>query len=224
MDGLEDFEIDEVLKDIDCDGCEEATDQSTVTFQSTSDGTNSQTRAEVTPPPTLPYADANSFSQPGGPLLTGRPAIKLYLSCDPDSFSAYQVTIRQSIELFEAQPCDVESNAQGRNHPITLGQVGIRCRFCNFIPPSERTRGSTYYPSKLSGLYQAAQNLAVTHLMQNCPVVPRDVRECLNSLRDKKSAAGGGKHAWADRAGALGVFEDEHGLRFTSRLDAVTHH
>eukprot|EP00522_Entomoneis_paludosa_P004143 CAMPEP_0172476534 /NCGR_PEP_ID=MMETSP1065-20121228/70427_1 /TAXON_ID=265537 /ORGANISM="Amphiprora paludosa, Strain CCMP125" /LENGTH=228 /DNA_ID=CAMNT_0013234757 /DNA_START=410 /DNA_END=1096 /DNA_ORIENTATION=+ len=181
-------------------------------------------------------ADIHSISTTGQQAvqrsvpLSGRPPVQLYLSCDHDALSQYQVIVRQNIELFEARQEDVESNAQGRNNPIVLGQVGIRCRHCCFVSPSERTRGATYYPSKLTGLYQAAQNLAVSHLMgpDGCPHVPQNVRETLEKLREQKSAAGGGKQAWAQRTHALGVFEDEHGLRFADRLDAfaneVAHH
>mmetsp|Transcript_22123 Transcript_22123/g.28625 ORF Transcript_22123/g.28625 Transcript_22123/m.28625 type:complete len:215 (-) Transcript_22123:287-931(-) len=152
--------------------------------------------------------------------LTGRPPTKLYLTCDHDAFSAYQILVRQNIELFEADEKDVLSNAQGRNNPIVLGQVGIRCRHCYFVAPTERTRAATYYPSKLSGLYQAAQNLAVSHLMDGCPHVPADLRGELLRLSDQKSAAGGGKQAWAERTHALGVFEDADGLRFAKTVDA----
>ncbi|KAL7566982.1 hypothetical protein ACA910_019912 [Epithemia clementina (nom. ined.)] len=209
-DGLADFDLGQMEGYN--SGAEEQTAQSMSTTRSTSHGSNS------TPRPVAPPVDVSGVSNM---QLTGRPAIKLYLSCDPDTFSVYQVTVRQSIELFEALQSDVESNAQGRNHPIVLGQVGIRCRHCNFIPPSQRSRGSTYYPSKLSGLYQAAQNLAVGHLIDSCTYVPDDIRECLTRLRDQKSAAGGGKNEWAKRAIALGVYESDHGLRFADRLDAL---
>jgi hypothetical protein len=63
-------------------------------------------------------------------LLTGRNPVLLYMSCDDDSLSAYQCMVRRQIEIFEARTEDVESNAQGRNKPIVLGQVGIRCRHC----------------------------------------------------------------------------------------------
>jgi hypothetical protein len=161
-------------------------------------------------------------SLPSGinPALTGRPALSLYLTCDDDTFSQYQVVIRKCIELFEAHEADVHSNAQGRNRPVVLGQVGIRCRFCAAVPPKERCKGAMYYPSRLVGLYQAAQNLANSHLVGMCPFVPADIRDQLVSLKDKKSAAGGGKTEWADRAHNVGVFEDDHGLRFAERLDS----
>ena len=146
----------------------------------------------------------------------------LYMqSCDDDSLSAYQCLVRKQIELFDAKDEDVESNAQGRNKPIIPGQVGIRCRHCSRIPPRHRTRGATYYPAKLNGLYQAAQNMASAHLCNHCQLIPDALRQELIILRDRKSSAGGGKQYWADGVRVLGVVETNDILRFekTDRLE-----
>lgn len=148
---------------------------------------------------------------------TGRPPILLYMSCDDDALSEYQCLVRKNIELFEALPQDVESNAQGRNRPIVLGQVGIRCRHCKNLPPKHRARGAVYYPAKLHGVYQAAQNQAVGHLTEQCNHVHPTIRCDLQRMKDRKSSAGGGKKYWADGVRVLGVFEDTHGLRFEKR-------
>jgi len=150
-------------------------------------------------------------------MLTGRLASPLYLSCDYLSLSEYQMLVRKQIELFEANCDDVDTNAQGRNKEITLGQVGLRCRHCSMLPQSERKRGSVYYPAKLDGIYQAAQNMASIHLCEHCQSIPSDLREQLIQFRNDnggKKASGGGKQHWAEKAKALGVFEDETGLRF----------
>ena len=142
--------------------------------------------------------------------------------CLPTSPSAHStVLIRKNVEVFEAREEDVTTNAQGRNKPIVLGQVGIRCIHCARIPPGERARGAMYYPSKLDGLYQAAQNLANSHLLDVCPFVPATVRAEMCRLKEKKSSAGGGKSSWAERLTALGVYEDDCGLRFANRIDAL---
>jgi hypothetical protein len=151
--------------------------------------------------------------------ISGRPPILLYLTCDNESLSEYQCLVRKQIEVFEAEIVDVESNAQGRNRPIVLGQVGIRCRHCNMLPPRYRSRGAVYYPAKLQGIYQAAQNIASAHLGGHCQHVPDDVRTNLPILRERKSSAGGGRRYWADSARVLGVYEDHDGLRFESRLN-----
>ena len=112
---------------------------------------------------------------------------------------------------------DVESNAQGRNKPITLGQVGIRCRHCTSLQARQRARGSVYYPSKLQGLYQAAQNMATIHLVETCKSIPEQVRAELRNIKERKSSAGGGKAYWGNGARVLGVVETEDCLRFRRR-------
>jgi hypothetical protein len=138
----------------------------------------------------------------------------LYMACDDDSLSAYQCLVRKQVQLFDANEDDVESNAQGRNRAIVMGQVGIRCRHCSKIPPRHRTRGATYYPAKLNGLYQAAQNMASAHLGKHCQLIPDRLRQELIILRDRKSSAGGGKQYWADGVRVLGVVETNDVLRF----------
>jgi hypothetical protein len=158
------------------------------------------------------------------PVLTGRPSIPLYLSCNPDYLSEYQCLIRKHIELFEAGEKDVNGRIKGRNKPIVLGQVGIRCTFCaHLYPPEDRARGAMYYPHKLAGIYQSAQILSQGHLMELCPFVPDALKIELKRLKDQKSYATAGKDYWADTAKALNVFEDQYGLRYESRLGMVFH-
>ena len=166
-----------------------------------------------------PSASFN-FQQPSSPFVASPPVYKtrkpitLFLQCDRDSLTPYQCLARQQIELFEASPADADAGTQGRNRTITVGQVGIRCKHCAHLPLRERSRGSTYYPSKLTGIYQAAQNMTNSHMTTYCSSVPKEVREELKRLGNKKSSAGGGKNYWSGGAKILGVIEDDHGLRF----------
>ncbi len=125
--------------------------------------------------------------------LTRRGSVILAMSCDKDMLSPYQCLVRLQIELFEASQEDVNTNAQGRNRPIVLGQVGIRCRHCSHLALHLRSRGSTYYPSTTTGIYQAAQNLASGHLCDHCRSIPSSIKDELCQLRERKSSAGGGK-------------------------------
>jgi hypothetical protein len=161
----------------------------------------------------VPVPTASPAETSESPRITGRPSSILYLSCDADSLSAYQCLVRKQIELFEAVKDDVETNAQGRNRPIVLGQVGIRCHHCSMLPPKQRARGAIYYPSRFQGVYQAAQNLAGGHLLQHCLSIPAELRSELARLREGKST-GGGKKYWADGVKVLGVEENQDCLRF----------
>jgi hypothetical protein len=153
----------------------------------------------------------------GDASLSGRSSVVLYLSFDEEALSPYQCLVRKNIEVFEALQVDVDSNAQGRNKPISLGQVGIRCIHCSTLPPKKRARGAAYYPRELKGLYQAAQNQAKGHLEKHCLHIPSTIRSELLRLKDSKSSPGSGKNYWADGVKVLGVFEDAHGLRFEKR-------
>jgi hypothetical protein len=157
--------------------------------------------------------------------LTGRPPIQLYLSCNPDHLSEFQCLIRKGIELFEASHVEVASTAKGRNRKLVLGQVGIQCMYCHYLPPKERVRGAMYYPQKLPGIYQAAQILANTHLMQSCPCVPAAVKEQLHQLKNSKTSGfvNAGKEYWGITARALGVYEAHDGLRFERALGVYEH-
>ena len=157
--------------------------------------------------------------------MTGRPPYTLYLSCDgrhsddAPLLSEHQQLLRKQIQVFEAGPDQVAAMSQGRNKPIVLGQVGIRCRHCAGIPPTQRARGAVYFPSKLEGVYQMAQNMAQTHLCGTCTEIPKDLQAELIRLREMKTTASGtGKSTWADRVKVLGVYEDQCGLRYTSSI------
>jgi len=139
--------------------------------------------------------------------------IQLALACDADQLSDYQVLIRQQLELFEAGSEDVEGNTQGRKKSVVLGQVGLRCRHCSPFPLRARGRGAVYYPGKLAGIYQAAQNMAGSHLIGACQQLPPHVREEIKKLRERRDNASSGKKYWSSACSAMGIYEFEGGLR-----------
>mmetsp|Transcript_3768 Transcript_3768/g.9876 ORF Transcript_3768/g.9876 Transcript_3768/m.9876 type:complete len:574 (-) Transcript_3768:63-1784(-) len=138
----------------------------------------------------------------------------LYLPCDSYTLSEYQCLLRKQIELFEATDDDIKSSTKGRNKPIFLGQVGVRCVHCRNIKPEFRARGATYYPATLGAMYQSGQTMAIRHLRHHCERIPSHVRDRLFVLKDGKSSAGGGKKYWSDAASVMGVYvSDEGGLK-----------
>eukprot|EP00980_Cylindrotheca_fusiformis_P010675 scaffold2381_cov128-Cylindrotheca_fusiformis.AAC.16 len=150
------------------------------------------------------------------PMLGCR-SFSLYNSSDEYNISRYQCLARKQIEVFESTQQDASSNAQGRNRPITPGQVGIRCRHCKKLPQKQRKTGSVYYPNRLDGVYQTAQKLTVGHLCKHCASIPDELRQKLIFLKDQKSSDGGGKRYWADAVRLLGVIETpKDGLVFSA--------
>ena len=142
------------------------------------------------------------------------PPVCVYMNSDEDHLSKYQCLLRKQLEFFEATKDDVQWNAQGRNKPIVLGQVGIRCRYCAQLPAWSRARGAVYYSSSLVGLYQAAQNLSKNHFSNHCRLLPEPARRHLVELRGDKRRAAGGKKYWAAGARVLGIEQYQDGLRF----------
>jgi hypothetical protein len=147
----------------------------------------------------------------------------VYLPRDEDSLSPYQCLLRQQLEFFEASNEDA-SVVQGRNKPVSLYQVGLRCRHCALVNVVQRTAGATYYPTRLDSIYQSGQNVAKHHFdVQGCPMIPRDIQQIMSALahevrgRKGKSSKGGGKLYWAETAREVGVVETSNGLIFGNR-------
>jgi hypothetical protein len=134
-------------------------------------------------------------------LPTSRRAIVLFMQLDGLRLSPFQCLARKQIELFAATDEDVQSGSRGRNNPIVVGQVGIRCVHCAKLPASSRKRGNTYFPTKFDRVYQTAVNMATGHLCQHCDHVPPAVRAELLLLREQKSTGGGKKNDLTQKCG-----------------------
>jgi hypothetical protein len=140
----------------------------------------------------------------------------LYTPDDDEVLSGYQVFVRKQIEFFEANTYEVETPKPGRKKPIILGQVGIRCKHCRNVLIAQRNAATVYFPSKLLGIYQAAQNIATTHL-DKCPNMSQSLKRTTSAFQqDSKRASpgNGGKLYWADAAKALGIVESQGRLQF----------
>jgi hypothetical protein len=141
--------------------------------------------------------------------------VGLHLPRDHLKLSTYQCLLRQQIQVFRATEDDVSTHTRGRNKPIMLGQVGIRCRHCAHLPVARRKKGSTYFPATLMGLYQAAQNMSTTHMQGTCSEMPESVKQELESLIAVKAAnSTGGRPYWAEAAASLGLVDSSDGIRF----------
>ena len=75
----------------------------------------------------------------------------LYVKGDEQYLTEYQCLLRKQLEMFEAGPNDLRGSTQGRNIPILLGQVGLRCRHCAKLPLAARTKGAVYYSQTIEG-------------------------------------------------------------------------
>lgn len=138
----------------------------------------------------------------------------LYMPCDDDVLSDHQIVLRKQIEFFVAQQIDIDNFTPGRRKEISVGQVGIRCKHCAVLQPSERPRGAVYFPSTLRAIYQAAQNMASVHFADACEHIHPSLKVELIEQERKAVMGHGGKKYWAEGAMARGIYETERGLRF----------
>jgi hypothetical protein len=145
--------------------------------------------------------------------------LTLYVSSDDGKLNENQIFLRRNVELFRASEKDILCITRGKNKPIVLHQVGIRCCHCSHVAAGRRKKGSTYFPSNLMGLYQAAQNLSVEHLQSGlCTELPPDVKERFSRYASGKSGAG--KKYWAEAGRMMGLIDTDDGIRFASdRVD-----
>jgi hypothetical protein len=139
------------------------------------------------------------YTRGRGPLL--------YFHTDDGYLTEQQIFIRKQIEFFEVSLNEVGKTTSGRKHPIMKNQVGIQCRHCAVIPLRYRERGAVYFPAKLLGIYQAAQNIAGCHMIQLCKHIDNETKEILKTNKQTRCLGNGGKKYWAETANAQGIVD-----------------
>lgn len=153
-----------------------------------------------------------------------RPTASTLLAQPDDALmlSAYQVFLRQNIEVFQAASPEAITHVRGRNTPVYMHQVGIRCIHCKHVPLARRQKGSMYFPSDTLRIYQASQNMANIHMINgSCKDMPNLVRDQFQALKLTKSTSGrSGREYWAKCARDLGLVDTPFGIRFRCDLPA----
>eukprot|EP00523_Entomoneis_sp_CCMP467_P002489 CAMPEP_0168763296 /NCGR_PEP_ID=MMETSP0724-20121128/24284_1 /TAXON_ID=265536 /ORGANISM="Amphiprora sp., Strain CCMP467" /LENGTH=1085 /DNA_ID=CAMNT_0008812483 /DNA_START=241 /DNA_END=3498 /DNA_ORIENTATION=- len=140
--------------------------------------------------------------------------VPLGLADDKYWLSELQVYLRSNFaEAFAATEDDIAAPMHGRNKPIILGQVGIRCMYSKNVDPAERGQQSTSYPSQISGIYNSVQQMLRLHL-DCCQAIPPQVRGRIEQLRASCSSRGGRKQYWVDSAKRLGLVDTPNGIFF----------
>lgn len=201
-------------------------------------GVGRHDRCNETPPINLVSSgpiSSISASLPNRPSNTLKPPVEtripnkkiamrnIILACPEDRgmLNENLIFLRKQIEFFQATTDEIMSHTRGRNKGIAPQQVGVRCYHCRHIPLWQRRKGSTYFPSTLMGIYQAAQNINVEHLQSGlCPEMPREVQRILLATRATKTASSGaGKAYWAEAARMKGLVDTDDGIRFAFAAD-----
>ena len=124
---------------------------------------------------------------------------------------------RHCVEVFTATEEDVATPSKGKRKPIHVGQIGIRCPHCHTLEESAkaRERGSVYYPTSISSIYNATMNLLQRHL-HNCSAVPEDIMRRYESLKADDARSGTSKKYWVESAMSLGLVDTSTGIRFSA--------
>ena len=143
--------------------------------------------------PHQPQVDSsNPLNSPSNMLKPGSDIAKtdrdgpLALLAQPEdriSLSETLCTIRENIEVFTATKADVDAPAPGRKHPVTVGQVGLRCIHCRHTTKSsERVKRAVCYPSSIKRIYRTVIDMKLDHF-QHCRFVPKALKDRLEELK-----------------------------------------
>jgi hypothetical protein len=120
----------------------------------------------------------------------------------------------------------------GRRFPVTVGRVGIRCKFCKDCPAHEKTIQSTAFPSQLSVIYSAVVMMQCRHF-PHCHKIPLELRNKLSSMKRGSGysvgppitddsnilSAPGRMQYWIDSAITLGLVDSPDGIRFDANYN-----
>lgn len=114
------------------------------------------------------------------------------------------------VEVFRASEEDVRSRNSSKK--VKLGQVGIRCRYCAYLPQSARASRSSSYPSSLSRIYQSLTMMLRDHF-GSCSSIPHNVKQRFLALKGKTSqGATDSKQFWVYSGKKLGLIDTESGI------------
>jgi hypothetical protein len=153
--------------------------------------------------------------------------VSLAVATDAGKLSPLQALLRNQILVFEASADDVTGHVRGRNKAIRVGQVGIQCRHCAYLPIPLRHKGFAYFPTSVWGYYQASQNMLATHMHPGgCSVMSRAIKQEFATWQTKSKQlgsshakpSGAGRAYWAKSAESLGLVDMEGGVYFVRHL------
>ncbi|KAL3801081.1 hypothetical protein HJC23_002374 [Cyclotella cryptica] len=105
---------------------------------------------------------------------------------------------------------DIVLPVHGRNKPIALGQVGLRCRHCK---DRLHTKHAVTYPTYISSIYNSVKQMFRLHFDQ-CDMIPVELKNKVGSLKDSTANRGGRKQYWVDSAKRLGLVDTSFGIHF----------
>lgn len=164
--------------------------------------------------------EATPSTLSNGPFANMESPMPLAMVSDKDWLTPLHCFVRRHcVEVFTASQEDVATPSKGKRKPITVGQVGIRCPHCHKessnVALKGRERGSVYYPTSISSIYNATMNLLQRHL-HSCAAVPDDIMRRYETLKADDARSGTSKRYWIESALSLGLVDAAMGIRFSA--------
>ena len=159
------------------------------------------------------------------PILHYCQRIHVPLATDEDQnwLSDFLCFVRSElVEVFRANHDDVK--ARNSSKKVSLGQIGIRCRFCAHLPTNARASRSSSYPSSVSRIYQSLTMMLRDHFSK-CGAMPQHIQQRFLDLKGKTSqGATDSKHYWIHSSHKLGLVDSDSGIaiRDESESEAET--
>ena len=155
-----------------------------------------------------------------GPYRVLQKPVALAMEGDKDWLTPLHCFVREKcVEVFCATDKDVATPSKGKRKPIQVGQVGIRCPHCHKSTggsANQRERGSVYYPTHSSSIYNATMNLLQRHL-HSCSSVPQETMQQYQTLKADDARSGTSKKYWIESALSLGLVDTNNGIRVSAR-------
>jgi hypothetical protein len=163
------------------------------------------------------YTNYGAHTMSTGPVDIFIQPLPLAMPSDKDWLTPLHCFVRlHCVEVFTATKGDVATPSKGKRKPIQVGQIGIRCPHCSGTAPQKsRERGSVYYPTSISSIYNATMNLLQRHL-HSCPSVPDDIMRRYETLKADDARSGTSKRYWIESALSLGLVDTPEGIRHSA--------
>ncbi len=126
------------------------------------------------------------------PSVNGLPSTSVGVLAQPEDISALNalhVFVRQQIEIFAASSSEMAQPAPGRKIAIRLNQVGLRCIHCKDLPPKDRVKRATCYPSCVGRVYHSVSDMKFDHF-PNCKGLSAQLKAEFDALRAEGKRGG----------------------------------
>ena len=137
---------------------------------------------------------------------------------------------KRCVFLFAASQQDVDVPRKGRKKALTLGQIGIGCLHCK--DSESKLKGSTYFPTSITGIYNATMIINQRHFPV-CPHVDKETFATYNQLKNLTARSAstkvriqfesvpvdprtqlGTQEYWIEAAAKLGLVDTPRGVFF----------